>query len=263
MHRLLNSSGGRLGGITHRVTRVTALPGTKQEDGNYRSNPQGALVDTCGKPRTTVAGAKPARMLKMTCEILSDVAGVSRIELIEREKTMSTLHNQHTWFAVYTRSHHEKSVVQHLNDRGIENFLPLYKAVHRWTNHRKVFLDLPLFPNYLFVRIGSQERVRTLEVPGVVSLVGQGAAPAPLPELEIESLRSAVLSRKLEPHPYLTAGTKARIIAGPLAGMQGVVLRTKSGGLRAILTIDMIMQSVAVEVAAEELEPDGSFAPVC
>jgi transcription antitermination factor NusG len=183
--------------------------------------------------------------------------------LTECKTIISTLHNQINWFAVYTRTHHEKSVMQHLTDRRIEGFLPLYKAVHSWTNHRRVSLDLPLFPNYLFVHICPRERVRTLEVPGVVSLVGQGAVPAPLPEIEIESLRSAVLSRKLEPHPYLAAGTKARIVAGPLAGIQGVVLRTRSGGLRVIITIEMIMQSIAVEVAAEELDPDSFIVPAC
>jgi transcription antitermination factor NusG len=154
-------------------------------------------------------------------------------------------------------------VSEHLSQRGIEHFLPLYKTVRSWTHYRKVTLDLPLFPNYIFVHIRPEERIRVIEVYGLVTLVGRGKAPEVLPEIEIERLRSALGSRKCEPHAYLTAGTKARIIAGPLAGMQGVVLRTKSGGLRAILTIDMIMQSVAVEVAAEELEPDGSFAPVC
>jgi transcription antitermination factor NusG len=85
-------------------------------------------------------------------------------------------------------------------------------------------------------------------------MVGGANAPASLPEAEIESLRSALHLRKFEPHPFLTAGPKARIVAGPLAGMKGVVLRNKSG-LQVVLTVDLIMQSVAVEVDAAELEP--------
>ena len=182
---------------------------------------------------------------------------------LETDAPGSGLSKPRTWYAAFTQPRHEKKVSEHLIQRGIENFLPLYKAVRSWTHYRKVTLHLPLFPNYIFVHIRPEERIRVIEVSGLVTLVGRGRAPEALPEIEIESLRSALVSRKLEPHPYLAAGTKARIIAGPLSGMQGVIMRTKSGGLRAILTIDMIMQSVAVEVAAEELEPDASSAPDC
>lgn len=161
------------------------------------------------------------------------------------------------WFALYTRTHHEKSVVEHLTQRGIENYLPTYQAVHSWSHNRQVTLDLPLFPNYLFVHVASHDRVRTLEVPGALSFVGNARKPSPLPELEIESLRASLQLRKFEPHPYLTTGTRARIVAGPLAGMEGIVVRTKSH-LRVVLTVDLIMQSIAVEVNADELEPCGS-----
>jgi transcription antitermination factor NusG len=160
------------------------------------------------------------------------------------------------WIALFTRSHHEKRVAEHLTQRGIENYLPLYKAVHLWTHYRKVTLDLPLFPNYLFAHIAAGERLRTLEAPGVLSLVGHAGAPTPLPDAEIESLRSALQLRKFEPHPFLAAGARVRIAAGPLAGMEGIVLRKKSG-LRVVLTVDLIMQSVAVEVDEAELESSG------
>jgi transcription antitermination factor NusG len=157
------------------------------------------------------------------------------------------------WFAVFTRSHHEKSAVQHLWDRGIESFLPLYRTVHQWSHHRKADLELPLFPNYLFVHIEPQERIRTLAAAGVLSLVSQGNVPTPLPDVEIEGLRAGLHLRRFEPHPYLVAGARARLARGPFAGMEGIVLR-KKGSLRVVLTIDFIMQSVAVEVNADELE---------
>jgi transcription antitermination factor NusG len=175
---------------------------------------------------------------------------------LETSRSLSDRDTRRNWFALYTRTHHEKRVVEHLKQRGIENYLPLYKAVHTWTHYRKVTLDLPLFPNYLFVHIAPQERVRTLEAPGALSFAGNASAPAPLPESEIESLRSALQLRKFEPHRYLTAGTRAHIVAGPLAGMEGIVVRTKSS-LRVVLTVDLILQSVAVEVDASELEPCG------
>ena len=158
------------------------------------------------------------------------------------------------WFAVFTSSHHEKRVLQHLRERQIESFLPLYRTVRRRTNRCKVTLELPLFPNYLFVQIERSQRARVLTVPGILSIVGTGREPAPLPDLEVETLRSGLQLRKAEPHPYLTVGERARIKAGPLAGMEGVLLRKKND-LRVVLTLDQIMRSVAVEVDADDLEP--------
>jgi len=158
------------------------------------------------------------------------------------------------WFAVFTTSHHEKRVLQHLRERQIESFLPLYRTVRRRTNRCKVALELPLFPNYLFVQIERSQRARVLAVPGILSIVGTGREPAPLPDFEVEALRSGLQLRKIEPHPYLTVGERARIKAGALAGLEGVLLRKKND-LRVVLTLDQIMRSVAVEVDADDLEP--------
>jgi transcription antitermination factor NusG len=163
------------------------------------------------------------------------------------------------WFAVFTRSHHEKCVMRCLTKRGIEGFLPLYTAIHRWTHYREVALDLPLFPNYLFVHISPNERIRAIEVPGILWLVGQGNTADPVPDVEIESLRAALQSKRVEPHPYLVKGTRVRIVTGPLAGREGVIQREKSG-LRVVLTMDLIRQSVAVEVNADEIETCSSLA---
>jgi transcription antitermination factor NusG len=157
------------------------------------------------------------------------------------------------WFAAYTLTRHEKHVAAILAARHIESFLPLYAALHRWRNRCQKDLDLPLFPNYVFVRIAAQERVRVLQVPGVVSLVSFGGKLAPLPDLQIEALRSGMSERKLEPHPYLGVGERVRIKAGAMRGLEGVLVRKKSN-LRVVLALDVIMQSVAVEVNAEDVE---------
>jgi transcription antitermination factor NusG len=163
------------------------------------------------------------------------------------------------WFAAYTNSHHEKRVASHFGERKIESFLPLYSALHRWKNRCEVGLDLPLFPNYVFVHIDPRERVRVLEVPGVLSLVGFGRTLAPLRDFEIEALRSCAGQRKIEPHPYLVVGERVRITAGPMTGMEGVLLRKKSN-FRVVLALDVIMQCVAVEVDADDLEPAAKHA---
>jgi transcription antitermination factor NusG len=158
------------------------------------------------------------------------------------------------WFAAYTNSRHEKCVASQFAERRIESFLPLYAMRHRWRNRCEMLVELPLFRNYVFVRIDPRERVRVLEVPGVLSLVGFGRVLAPLPDFEIEALRSGLAHRKIEPHPYLVIGERVRIKAGPMAGMEGVLVRKKNN-FRVVLALDVIMQSVAVEVDADELEP--------
>jgi transcription antitermination factor NusG len=165
------------------------------------------------------------------------------------------------WFAVYTTPRHEKRVSQYLSQRGITHYLPLYHVRRKWRDGSTVTLDLPLFPGYIFVRIERRERVRVLEVPGVLAIVGgTGRQPASLPEAEIDALRLGLHLRRAEPHPLLTIGQRARIRSGALAGMEGVVVRKKNS-LRVVLTVDLIMQSVAVEVDGSELETLDSTAP--
>ena len=167
------------------------------------------------------------------------------------------------WFAVYTTQRHEKRVDQHFNVRGIERYLPLYQARRKWADGSRVTLNLPLFPGYIFVRIKRADRVSVLEVPGVLAIVGgTGGTPAPLPLADIEALRSGLNLRRAEPHPLLQIGQRARIRCGALAGMEGVVVRKKNS-FRVVLTLDAIMQSIAVEVDGNELEPIDSPRLIC
>ena len=156
------------------------------------------------------------------------------------------------WFAVYTKSQHEKSIAKQLAYKGIDHYLPLYRTEHRWTHRRRVTLDLPLFPNYLFVHILQSERARVLATEGIVMLVDRGDVISPIPDAEIDRLRAELPLRASEPHSEVAIGQKGRIIAGPLAGMEGIILRQK-GALRLILTVPLINRSVAVEVNADEV----------
>ena len=158
------------------------------------------------------------------------------------------------WYAVYTNSRHEKCVAKHFDQRHIESFLPLYQKLHHWTKHNNVRLDLPLFPNYVFVHIAPPQRTSVLAVQGVLGMVGRGHIASALPDAEIESLRTGLQLRRFEPHPYLVAGERVRIKAGAMEGMEGILLRKKNG-LRVVLTLDLIERSVAVEVDAQDVEP--------
>jgi transcription antitermination factor NusG len=159
-----------------------------------------------------------------------------------------------TWFAIYTISRHEKRVAQHFGSRRVECYLPLYSVRRRWKNGAHVDLELPLFPGYLFARVGRTERTRILEVPGVLSLVaGLDGKPAPFADTEIDKLRSDLHLRDPLPHPLLAIGRKVKIRSGPLAGIEGVIVRIKNQ-YRVVLTLDLIMQSVSIEVEQHELE---------
>jgi transcription antitermination factor NusG len=158
------------------------------------------------------------------------------------------------WFAAYTTPRHEKAVVRQLDARHVESFLPLYSSVRHWKNGCRVTVDRPLFPSYVFVRVRSGDSVKVLQVPGVLSIVSSGREPSALPSAEIESLRAGLPLRRFEPHSYLVAGERVRIVAGSLEGMVGVLVRRKND-YRAVLTLDMIRQSVSVEVGLDEIEP--------
>jgi len=157
------------------------------------------------------------------------------------------------WYAAYTCAKHEKRVAEQLTQRSLENFLPQYGSVRRWKD-RRVKLQLPLFPGYVFVRLALRERLRVLETPSVVRLVGFNGQPTALPDKEIEALRACAAAQlQAEPHSYLTAGRRVRIKSGPLAELEGVLVRRKNA-IRVVLSLDLIAQSAAVEVDAEDIE---------
>jgi transcription antitermination factor NusG len=158
------------------------------------------------------------------------------------------------WYAAYTCARHEKRVAEQLCARSVEHFLALYETVRRWKDRRKR-LELPLFPGYVFVRLSLRERLRVLELPGVVHLVGFNGRPTAIPDLEIEALRN-VLQRgpRVEPHPYLVIGRRMRIAHGPLEGCEGTLVR-KKGLFLLVLSISLIQRAVAVEVSSADVEP--------
>ncbi len=158
------------------------------------------------------------------------------------------------WYAVFTLPKHEKSVVKQLDLRQVETFLPTYEEVRVWKNRQRKKLILPLFPTYLFIRACDRERVMALQAPGVLQIVGNGKESLPLPDAEIEFLRSGLRGMRVEPFRELLVGQKVRIRSGGLEGIQGTLVR-KSNAMRFVLTLELINQHAAVEVDAEDLEP--------
>jgi transcription antitermination factor NusG len=158
------------------------------------------------------------------------------------------------WYAAYTYARHEKRVAEHLRRIGVESYLALYTTTRQW-KQRRAQVELPLFPGYVFVRILLPERLRVLNAPGVAYLVaGSKGEPLPLADDEVEPLRDC-LSQQLraEPVAYLSTGNRVRVVTGPLNGLQGVIVR-RDGNTRFVVSIDLIMRAIAINVEGLDLE---------
>jgi len=161
--------------------------------------------------------------------------------------------DERRWYAVFTAPRNEKSVVRHLDLREIECFLPTYETLRLWKNRQRVKVELPLFPTYLFVCIDRRQRTQVLGSPGVLQIVGNCREPLPLPDSEIEFLRSEFCRRRAEPYREFVVGQRVRVRTGLMQGIEGVLVR-KNNSLRFVLTLTLINQHAAVEVCAEDLE---------
>lgn len=158
------------------------------------------------------------------------------------------------WYAVYTRSRHEKVVAEELWQRQIEVFLPLRSVISKWKDRRKE-VQFPLFPGYLFVHTDiAERRLDILKTPSVVRIIGFNNEPEPVPEEQILAVRTLVFSKlPYDPYPELVVGDRVRIIRGPLRGLQGYLVEKKNR-FRFVVTVDLIQQAVCCEIDAADVE---------
>ena len=161
-----------------------------------------------------------------------------------------------SWYALHIRSRHEKRVAEQLASHSHETFLPLHRSRHTWKNGVHADVDLPLFPCYLFARASISNRGCLLRHSGVLGFAASRERPTAISDEEIFALRTATEKLNAEPHPYLDNGDAVRIVAGPLAGMTGILTRRKNE-YRVVLSIEAIMRSIVVEVSEFDIEPLG------
>jgi transcription antitermination factor NusG len=158
------------------------------------------------------------------------------------------------WWVLYTRHQHEKMVAEMLSAKGFEVFLPLYESTRRWKDRSKM-LTLPLFPCYVFVRGRPDRRLQVITTPGIHMVLLHGEHIAIVPEAEIRAIRMAVEgSFRVEPHPFLKCGERVRVTRGSLEGVEGILVRKKNL-FRLVLSVDMMAQSVSVEIDSTDVEP--------
>jgi len=151
------------------------------------------------------------------------------------------------WYGVRTRSNQEKLVAAILDSKGYEQYLPLYRRRRRWSD-RVVTTEVPLFPGYVFCRLDSQRRSPVISTLGVVSIVGFGSDPEPIPDCEIEAIERVLQSGAgAEPHPFLHVGQRVRVNQGALKDLEGILVRKKSD-LRLVVSVSILQRSVSVEI---------------
>ena len=159
------------------------------------------------------------------------------------------------WFAVHTRSRHEKQVDSFLKEKGIDSFLPLIKTLSR-RRDRRAFVDMPLFPGYLFVNIPLDNVFDVISTRGVVRIIGTDPyTPTPIPDKQVNDIKILVNGDvKIDPYKYLQTGTRVRVKTGPLMGIEGFLLKRKAN-YRVVVSVDLLQRSTAAEVCIADIEP--------
>lgn len=164
--------------------------------------------------------------------------------------------DQPRWYAVRTRSRHEKLVARQLENQGIQSFLPTITKINQWSDRRKR-VEEPLFSGYAFVRLNhsSSDRVRVLQTQGVVNFVGVQGTGIPIPDQEIANINTLLASRATyQERPYLHIGQRVRVCGGALDGLEGILTAEKSDQ-SVVISIGLIQRSLTVRVAGYQVEP--------
>ncbi len=157
-----------------------------------------------------------------------------------------------SWYALHVKCHKELEVASHLASEGYETLVPTHRVRRKWSDRSKD-VDLPLFPSYAFCRFNPEAKFAIVSMPSVLKIVGFGSAPIPISAEEIDSLR-VVCERghRCTPHPFLSAGQKVRVVAGPLSGVNGILLSYGRNN-RIVLSVELLRAAAAVEVDEESV----------
>ena len=160
------------------------------------------------------------------------------------------------WYAIRTRSRHEKLVERQLLGQGINAFCPMVSEVHQWSDRRKI-VETPLFAGYSFVRIlpSPEERVRVLRTHGVVDLVGTQGQGTPIPAEQIETVRAVISGNvPFAPRGYLKVGQRVRVRGGSLDGMEGILV-AQNGSRNLVISVEPIQRSLSIQIDGYQVEP--------
>lgn len=169
-------------------------------------------------------------------------------------RTSTVSNAERAWFALRVRSNFERTVSQVLRAKGVEEFLPLYRSRRIWADRIRD-LDTPLFPGYVFCRVVPQQHSAALATTGVVAMVGVQKSPLPIPDEEIAAVkRMAESGNMLEIWPLIRIGQRVRVRRGPLAGLDGTLLKIHDLS-RLAVSVTLLGRSVLAQIDAACVTP--------
>jgi transcription antitermination factor NusG len=160
------------------------------------------------------------------------------------------------WYAIRTRSRHEKVVERQLQGQGIHAFSPFISQIRQWSDRRKL-IETPLFAGYAFVRIAptSEDRLRVLKAQGVVDFVGRQGQGIPIPTEQIEAVRAAIAGNlPIAQHVFLKVGQRVRVRGGSLDGVEGILV-AQNGSRNLVISVEPIERSLSIRIEGYQVEP--------
>jgi|SRR5882762_9379971 transcription antitermination factor NusG len=162
------------------------------------------------------------------------------------------------WYALWTRSHCEPLVSDQLAAKGFEVFLP---KVDQWSRRGGLrhLIRVPMFSGYLFLRrvMDKSSYIEIKKARGLVDILGDRWDRLPtIPDAEMDAVqRIADASAPALPYPYLRQGQRVRLTCGPLADLDGILVRTKPNRGLLVISVELLKRSVAVEVDCTSVVP--------
>jgi transcription antitermination factor NusG len=155
------------------------------------------------------------------------------------------------WHVLWTRSHCEALVGDQLAAKGFRVFLPTVEVWSRRAGVRRR-IRVPMFPGYVFLHhaLDKWSDVEVRKARGLVTILGDSWERRDVvPPAEIEAARRLSDARlPVMSHAYLREGQRVRITRGPLADVEGILVRTKPGKGLLVVSVELLRRSVAVEV---------------
>jgi len=167
---------------------------------------------------------------------------------------LSTTNSEHPsyWYIIYTSPNYEKKSYLSLLKINIPTFLPIQKVQRQWSDRKKT-IEVPLFPNYLFVKIPQKDRFKVLEIYGIKKYITSLGKPVIIPENQINYIKKMLECPSLNTEHLLRSGDRVVITDGPFKEMQGVLFGTK-GKERLGVKIESLNQTISIDISKSSIQ---------
>ena len=158
------------------------------------------------------------------------------------------------WHVFYLRPRNERIATRLISNQGYEVFCPVIQKIKRWKNRQRRIVYLPLFPNYLFVYTYPHELFAVRSFSQVINFVSFSGKPSVLSEKEVYGIqRMLKLGAPLTVETQFSRGEQVRIVAGPLKGHEGILVKRRNKS-RFGIRLKAINHAVFIDISQSDLE---------